>query len=1063
MNKHLLKKNSRAYCCMLICLLSVTGSATTVLATEARLVNHVSAKAARFDKVISGRVVDENNQALPGSNVVIKGTTVGTTADADGKFSLSVPDDTQTLVVTYIGYAVQEITIGNRTEINISLQPDLSTLNEVIVVGYGEQRKSDLTGSITSVKGEDLAQLPTQKVGEALQGRAAGVMVLSPSGQPGGPTTIRIRGMNSINGSNQPLIVIDGLQGGDINSLNPNDVESMEILKDASATAIYGSQGANGVILITTKRGKKGAPTINYTYTVGVQQLRKKLDLMDAGDFARSINDNKATLNQPGSDVIVPTPVFTDAQIAQYDKSKGTDWQNEIYRTAPIQTHQLSISGGSDNVQYLVSTGYLNQKGILINSAFQRFSLRANVNVDITKWAKFGVSWAGIKEKGNTPPFGEGASDIDPLGQVVSLAPRWGAVIPVYDELGNYSRHPSGFGEPNSWNPVASGREPFIENNTMRNNLNLYLDFKIAKGLTFRVTGGAVTANRDNYRYLNQKTLDGFKKSGTGYINASEYARYQNSNILTYDKHLGQHHFTVTAVAEQQVEINRGSTTNASGFLVDGAGIFDLGGATTLTASSLSTKRVINSYLGRVNYSFGEKYLLTASYRADGSSVFGANTKWGYFPSVSAAWKLSEESFIRDLGVFSDLKVRGSWGITGNQSISPYATLAQIASGYNYPYTGGDVTDIGFSIIRAANPNLKWESTTQSDLGLDMGLFNGRLTATFDYYVRTTKDLLMSRQLPTYTGFSSIIDNVGKTQNKGLELTIGGDPLVGDFKWNTSFNISGYRAHVVDLGGLEQLPFRTTTGAGYGFSTNNNTALLYLKPGHEFGEMTGWISEGTWKSSEADEAAKYAQLPGDIKYKDVNKDGFINRQDLTIIGHAVPNFIFGFNNRFSYKGFDLNFLITGTQGNDLFNVNRIRLERPGEGTSTALLDRWTPDNQNTDVPAFISQSTRKSSFVGVPAKVSVTDTRVSRWVEDASYVRLKNITLAYTFPGMTTSKLGVKRLRTYVTAANLFTITKYTGYDPEVSSFNSSDARLGVDFGSYPTSRSFIFGIDLSF
>lgn len=1062
MNEHLLK-NSRAYCCMLFCLLSVTGTVTKALAADAKLVSHASLNAAHFEKVITGKVVDENDQPLPGSNVVVKGTIIGTTADAEGRFSLSVPDDTQTLVVTYIGYAAQEITIGNRTEINVSLQPDLNTLNEVIVVGYGEQKKSDLTGAISSVKGEDLAQLPTQKVGEALQGRAAGVMVLSPSGQPGGPTTIRIRGMNSINGSNQPLIVIDGLQGGDINSLNPNDVESMEILKDASATAIYGSQGANGVILITTKRGKKGAPTINYTYTIGFQQLRKKLDLMNAGDFARSINDNRATLNQPGDDVITPTPVFTDAEIAQFDKSKGTDWQDEIYRTAPIQTHQLSISGGSDNVQYLVSTGYLNQKGILINSAFQRFSLRANVNVDITKWAKFGVSWAGIKEKGNTPPFGEGSSDIDPLGQVVSLAPRWAAVIPVYDELGNYSRHPSGFGEPNSWNPVASGREPFIENNTMRNNLNLYLDFKIAKDLTFRVTGGAVTANRNNYRYLNQKTLDGFKKSGTGYINDGEYARYQNSNILTYDKHLGQHHFTVTAVAEQQVEINRGSTTNASGFLVDGAGIFDLGGATTLTASSLSTKRVINSYLGRVNYSFGEKYLLTASYRADGSSVFGANNKWGYFPSVSAAWKLSEESFIRDLDIFSDLKVRGSWGITGNQSISPYATLAQIASGYNYPYTGGDVTDIGFSIIRAANPNLKWESTTQSDIGLDMGLFNGRLTATFDYYVRTTKDLLMSRQLPTYTGFSSIIDNVGKTENKGIELTIGGDPLVGAFKWNTSFNISGYRAHVVDLGGLEQLAFRTTTGAGYGFSTNDNTALLYLKPGHEFGEMTGWISEGTWKSSEADEAAKYAQLPGDIKYKDINNDGFINRSDLTVIGHAIPNFIFGFNNRFSYKNFDLNFLITGTQGNDLFNVNRIRLERPGEGTSTALLDRWTPDNQDTDVPAFISQSTRKSSFVGVPAKVSVTDTRVSRWVEDASYVRLKNITLAYTFPGITTSKLGVKRLRTYVTAANLFTITKYTGYDPEVSSFNSSDARLGVDFGSYPTSRSFIFGIDLSF
>ena len=1061
MNK-LLLKNSKAYCCMLFCALSVVGTAATANPTRASG-SVVSFDVPVLEKVLTGSIKDEQNQPLPGANVVVKGTAIGTTADATGNFTLTAPDDAQTLVFSYIGYAGQEIPIGDRTRFDVTLQPDLSTLNEVVVVGYGEQRKSDLTGSISSVKGEDLAQLPTQKVGEALQGRAAGVMVLSPSGQPGGPTTIRIRGMNSINGSNQPLIVIDGLQGGDINSLNPNDVESMEILKDASATAIYGSQGANGVILITTKRGKKGAPAINYSYSVGVQQLRNKLDLMNAGDFARSINANRATLNQPGNDVIVPTPVFTDAQITAFDQNKGTDWQDEIYRTAPIQNHQLSISGGSDNVQYLVSTGYLDQKGILINSAFKRYSLRANVNVDITKWAKFGVSWAGIKEKGNTPPFGEGVADIDPLGQVVSLAPRWAAVIPVYDELGNYSRHPSGFGEPNSWNPVASGNEPFVENNTMRNNLNLYLDFKIFKDLTFRVTGGAVTANRNNYRYLNQKTLDGFKRSGTGFVDNSEYARYQNSNILTYDKHVGQHHLTVTAVAEQQMEISRGSVTNAAGFLVDGAGIFDLGGATTLTASSFSTKRAINSFLGRINYVFNERYLLTASYRADGSSVFGANNKWGYFPSVSAAWKLSEEGFIRDLGIFSDLKIRGSWGTTGNQSISPYATLAQIASGFNYPYTGGSVTDIGFSIIRAANPNLKWESTTQSDIGLDVGLFNGRLTATFDYYVRSTKDLLMSRELPTYTGFASIIDNVGKTENKGIELTIGADPFVGDFKWNTSFNISGYKSNVVDLGGLESLPFRTTTGAGYGFSTNNNTALIYLKPGHEFGEMTGWISEGTWKESEADEAAKFAQLPGDIKYRDINNDGLINRSDLTVIGRAIPDFIFGWNNRISYKGFDLNFLIQGTQGNDLFNVNRIRLERPGEGTSTALLDRWTPDNQDTDVPAFITQSVRKSSFVGVPAKVSVTDTRVSRWIEDASYIRLKNITLGYNVPGLAISKIGVKRARAYVTASNLFTITKYTGYDPEVSSFNSNDARLGLDFGSYPTSKSFVVGVDLTF
>jgi len=1016
------------------------------------------------ERIITGTVKGDDGQTLPGASVLVKGTTLGTTTDSDGRFTLSAPDNVETLVISYIGYTSQEIAIGNQTVINITLIADMQILSEVVVVGYGSQKKSDLTGSIVSIKGDDVMQLPTQRVDQALQGRAAGVMVLSPSGVPGGPTTIRIRGMNSINGGNAPLVVIDGLQGGDLNSLNPNDVESMEILKDASATAIYGSQGANGVILITTKKGKKGAPMINYTYTVGAQQLRSKLDVMNAGDFARTANAFKATQNQPGNVVIVPTPIFTDAEVAAFDKNGGTDWQNEIYQTAPIQNHQLSLSGGFDKVQYLVSGGYLDQKGILLNSSFKRFSLRTNVNVDINKWSSFGLSWAGIKEQGNAPPFFDGAGNADALGYTVSVAPRWAATIPVFDEFGNYNRHPSNYGEPGMWNPLASALEPLSDNGTLRNNVNAFIQFKFLKDFTFRVTGGAVTANQDNYRYLNRETKEGFQRGGQGSIISSQFARYQNSNILTYDKQFSVHHLTITAVSEQQVVLSKGSSVVGSGFLVDGAGIYDLGGATSLVASSYNNDKAINSFLGRVNYSFKDKYLLTASYRADGASVFGENNKWGYFPSVSGAWKVSEESFIKDLGWFSDLKIRGSWGITGNQAISPYETLASLSSSNNnYPYQGNSLSDVGYGINRAANPNLKWESTKQTDIGFDIGLFNGRLTATFDYYEKTTENLLLSRQLPTYTGFNSIIDNVGSVGNKGIELTIGGDPLVGDFKWNTSFNISGNKSKVLDLGGLTSLPFRTTPGAGYGFSTRNNNALLYLKPGSPFGEMTGWITDGTWGEAESDKAALFGQLPGDIKYRDINNDGKINRSDLTVIGQAQPKFMFGWNNRFSYKNFDLMFLIQGVQGNDLFNVNRIRLERPGdsEGTSNAMLDRWTIENQDTDVPAFTSQSDRKAA--ALTSTVSGIDTRVSRWVEDASYIRLNNITLAYSIPQSIISKIGLNKLRAYVTGSNVFTITKYTGYDPEVSSFNTNDARLGLDFGSYPTARSVVFGIDLTF
>ena len=620
----------KAFLGVLFCGVWLTSPVLASAHNESHNVNAASASLSRHavlfqDRVISGTIKDQLGDVLPGANVLVKGTTIGTTADGDGKFSLTLPSGGNVLVVSFIGYASQEIAVEGQSTLNIVLQPDPATLSEVVVVGYGTQKRSDLTGAISSVKAEDLNQLPMQRVDQALQGRAPGVMVLNPSGQPGGKTTIRIRGMNSITGSNQPLVVVDGLQGVEIESLNPNDIESIEILKDASATAIYGSQGANGVLLITTKRGKKGTPVISYSYSLSYQQLREKLDLMNAADFARTINDNRASQNQPGDVVITPTPIFTDDQIANFERNGGTDWQDAVYRTAPMQTHQLGISGGTDNVQYLVSGGYLDQQGILLNSEFQRFTLRSNVNIDINKWLGFGLTWAGIREKGSTPPFGEGPQDVDALGQVVSLAPRWGATIPIYDELGNYSKHPSNFGEPGMGNPVASAKEVFAENNTMRNNLNAYLEFKPLKGLAIRITGGAVTRNSNNYRYMNENTFTGFQKSGLAQTTNGIYTRLQNSNIITYNKQVGIHNFTITGVAEQQVETDKSTSVEANGFSVDDNSVWDLGGAATRFASSYNRKRVINSYLARVNYSLADKYLLTASYRADGSSVFGAN------------------------------------------------------------------------------------------------------------------------------------------------------------------------------------------------------------------------------------------------------------------------------------------------------------------------------------------------------------------------------------------------------------------------------------------------------
>lgn len=1010
---------------------------------------------------IKGKVTSVDDQGgIPGASVKVVGTNLGVITDMNGMFSLSVPSTAKTLRISFVGMKTTEVQIGNKKEINVTLESETTALDEVMAVGYGVQKKSDITGAVSSVKGEDLAQMPMQRVDQALQGRASGVMVLNTAGAPGAETTIRIRGMNSINGGNNALIVIDGLQGGNLNSLNPNDIESLEILKDASATAIYGSMGANGVILITTKSGKKSKPTIEYSYNIGIQSIRKKLDLMGAADYAKTRNAWKATQNGSGT----PDPIFSEQQIKDFEKNGGTDWQDVIYRVAPIQNHQLSLGGGTDNMKYMISGGYLDQEGILINSAYKRFTLRANISADITTKLKFGLNWAGSKEAGNSPPYGGGTA-LSFLGQAVNIAPRWDPTTPPYDAEGNYNRHPLGYGAYDTWNPLAAAKEPVIENNTNRNNISSYLEYEIIKGLKLKVIGGASLDNVNNKSYYNSKTWEGKPvggKVGYGTLLAGLSTQYQNTNILTYDKKVNElHQFTLMAVAEQQYEKYEESGLVATKFTVDQTGINDLAGAEQISSKYSSvTERVINSYLGRINYSYASKYLLTASYRADGSSVFGKNNKWGYFPSTSIAWRMSQESFIKNLNLFSNLKLRTSWGIVGNQAISPYQTIARMGSGYNYPYSGGQSTDLGFIIANAPNPNLKWESTTQLNLGLDVGMFNGRLNATVDVYSKTTKDLLLNRTLPGYTGFSSVIDNVGSVENKGLELSITGDPLVGAVKWNSGFNISWNRSKVLDLGESSRLEFKTTYG-GYGLKNG----FMQLRVGEPFGQMYGYGFEGVWNESEAAAAAAFGQLPGDPKYTDVNKDGKITTSDIKVIGNSMPDFIFGWSNRLTFKSFEMTILIQGTKGNNIFNQGRIRLEgSASEGTSTRLLDRWSPENQNTDVPAFIDEVTRRNAGLSSKIQLGSGDNgRLSRWVEDGSYARLKNVTLAYNIPKSLLTKIGLAKVRTFVSGTNLLTLTKYTGYDPEVSAYNGNDAQIGVDLSNYPTAKTITFGIEVSF
>jgi len=1020
-----------------------------------RTTENIEAKDAAF--TVSGKIISEKGDALPGVNVLEKGTSNGTVSDAAGTYTLTVSSENVTITFSFIGYSTQEIAVGGRTVIDVTLTEDATTLGEVVVVGYGVQRKSDLTGAISSVPVNQLTQFPMARVDQALQGRSSGVYVLNTDGSPGGNTMVRVRGLNSINGGNEPLVVIDGLQGGSLNSLNPNDIASVEILKDASATAIYGSRGANGVILITTKLGKTGKPVIDAGYNIGFQKLARKLPVMDAASFAKTFNQYRMTDTGNGN---IPTPEFTDQEIANWEKNGGTDWQDVVYETGIMQNFQLGISGATDKVKYLVSGNYLDHNGILVNSQYSRASLRVNLTADITKWVDFGLNYAFTKETYKSPSFRE---EVAFVSQVVNNAPRWAPTEPVYDELGNYWVHSPGYAANDTWNPLASAVEPIIDNPIFKNNANLFLNFKIAKGLSLMITGGALLTNNYFRDYYNSKTYAGLQNNGWGHVNSFQNERFQNSNILTYDNTFRDiHHITFTGVIEQIYEEGLGSTITGSNFLVDQLGFDNLAGAKSIVANSTHYDRSILSYMGRVNYVLADKYMATVTYRADGSSVFGAENKWGYFPSGSIAWRLSEESFLKDLDLFTELKLRASYGKTGNQGISPFQSQARLGSGpdYNYPYNGGAATDIGFGLAGLANPNLKWETTEQTDIGMDFSLFNGRLTGTIDWYKKVTDDLLMGRDLPGYVGVNSVLDNVGSIENKGVEILVSGDPIVTDnFRWNTSINFTKNKNKVLDLGPDDRIGYRPSTG-GYSLGTD----FMFLQVGESFGLMNGWKFLGIWGTDQDAEARRYGQLPGDPRYLDLDNDGDVDTDDRTTIGNGYPEFTWGWTNQLSYKGFELSFLFIGYQNVDLFNTIRIRRDSFWEGTSTVLLDAWTPQNQNTNVPGMIDGKYREEQNLTNKIFMGNNSGATSQWVEDASFIKLKTATLAYSFGSPKLQSIGFQKVRVFMSGTNIFTITDYTGYDPEVAAFpQRGDANIGVDLSVYPPARTFTLGFDLTF
>ena len=978
--------------------------------------------AAPLEQTISGRVTGDDGLPLIGATVQAKGSQTGTVTDVNGNYNISVPDDVTTLIVSYVSYTTQEIAINGRTVIDVILSASTSILDEVVVVGYGTLKKSDLTGSLASVTAKDFEQQPLTRIDQALQGRAAGVAVTQSSGAPGAGFKIRIRGANSISGNNNPLYVVDGLVVGDINSLNVNDIASMEVLKDASATAIYGSRGANGVVLISTKNGKKGEAQVEFELFRGVSKVAQELDFMTPAEFAVGVNAAEGN------------ELYNSAAISALENGGGENWQDRFFRNAGSLNAQMSVSGGSEAIDYYLSGNFYDAEGTIIDQTYKRYALRANLNAKVSSKLKVGLNAFFSRDEN------EGAR------ANLATGLTWDPTTPAFDTDGNYNFTPLipgvGNGSPN---PLVAPE------NNVRLNLdhqiiaNGYANYNILENLVLNISGGVEQRNIAQNGYTSLLV----NNTGNATVTNRDVNRYQNTNRLTYtlDKN-PNHRLQLDAVHEQQLVTTVWTTATASGFFSDNTTYKDLALGAVQRTTNNSTSESLQSFLGRVNYSLFDKFLFTASVRADGSSKFQEGNRWGVFPSGSVAWRLSEENFIKDMGTIDNLKLRASYGLTGSQAIGPLATrsIPIVGAGVNYPFDGGGYTvGVGPS-NRLANPDLTWETTTQTNFGFDLGLWNSKFTLSLDVYQKNTTDLLLERILPSFVGPTVVAENVGEVENKGFDINLG-LILVDNNDWQISSNLNFSRninkvLALVD--GNEPLELGNIY---YGNSFPVNPTRVEV--GQPISSFRGYVFEGVYQLNEADEAARFGRNPGDAKYQDLNGDGVISSDDITIVGDGNPDFTWGWNWTASWKNFDLNFLFLGSQGNDIYNFQRMRMMGLGSAQFHAVHadynNRWTESNPSN-----------------IPAGRNGTEFLSSQFIEDGSFVTLKNVVFGYTFNNVLNS-IGLDALRLYINAENLFILTDYTGYDPESTASGNSDVDLGIDYNAYPINRSIYFGLKVTF
>lgn len=1034
-------------------------------------------------RAVTGTVTDESGSPMPGVNVIIKGTTVGTTTDVNGNFTLQA-NSGDVIVVSFIGYTPQEVVVGNQTRIDFRLQEDVATLQEVVVVGYGVQKRSDLTGAISSVSGEDVRQSISTSFDQALQGRVAGVQITQNTGQPGGAVSMRIRGTTSLTGSSEPLYVIDGIQvggnaqgiagfdwqggaggqqSGAVNplaSVNPNDIESIEVLKDASATAIYGSRAANGVVIITTKRGKKGTSQLSYNGYYAIQDVYKTFDMMTLPEYAAYNNEVAQEVES-----ITANPRFADPSLL----GRGTDWQAAIFQPAPMQSHNLTLTGGSENIRYMISGGFMQQDGIVIGSDFERYNTRINVESTVRKGLDVGMNLA-VSRRNETITLNDGGDGV--ISQAAQMPPH----IPVRDFNGNFA----GPDQQNasaqiSSNPVGLA---LLRNNTVLNNrvmANLYGDVQIIEGLKFRSEVSADFGSTKNNAFQPSYNW------GRGISNPISRLAVRNDenffwlwkNYATYTKQFGGHDLTAMAGMEAQKSTYEGVTAFKFNVPND-IPTMNQGDAASMQNTGYKAWNSLASYFARVNYSFNDRYLLTATIRRDGSSRFGSERRWGWFPSASLGWKLNQEDFLASVNAISNLKLRAGWGMTGNENIGNYGFGSSLVT--ELSAFGNAVRNSQYS-----NPMLQWEATTQYNIGIDLGLLDDRITMSVDAYLKDTDNLLLRMVLPATFGnmVAGPYANVGRMENKGIELVVSSVNIdKGKLRWSTNANVTINRNTVKELAGAalrENIYWYT------GFQNATMTDV-----GYPVGQFYGYVAEGIFTSKEEiqNHAVQIAGPDGrnlierttgvwlgDMKWKDINGDGVINSDDRTVIGDPNPDWTFGLNNTFRYGPFTLDVFVMGTIGGDILNYSRARNEqmvtifdnqarsvvnraqtrlKPG-GTDVNNIDHVELINPNTNMPRFDNGGENSNHHMS------------TRWIEDGTFVRIQNLRLGYDVPSSLLSKVGISRVQVYGNIQNLATFTNYSGLDPQIGAFNQSPLMQNVDLGRYPAPRVYTLGLNIDF